>query len=342
MNRYIETANFDIEKFPLDCGTLRGMQDNTAILAVLARIAAGKDTDRLILCGCEDMRNGYRGEGYIWKASEERPLTGEIIYHAEQRLNVNFVINEETESVNVDGTDYLNLYRHRVANDTSIGGEAWSGYTRLDEVSNVALRALMDAEAKARADADTRLERLIGEEAVERNSMDVDLKEKIVAESVARGKRDAEIELRLANLTIPTLPSGLICMWSGTTPPEGWALCDGKDGRPDLRGRFVLGYNASVYTTSTGESISRNSIGNTGGQENVRLTEGQMPAHSHNFVGDDSLIEWHTPVNTASLPLDILSRETSGCRWYKTGSSGQGQAHNNMPPYYVLAYIIKL
>ncbi|MCQ2250602.1 MAG: hypothetical protein MJZ66_05780 [Bacteroidales bacterium] len=158
MNRYIETANFDIDKFPLDCGTLRGMQDNTAILAVLARIAAGNGTGRLILCGCEDMRNGYRGEGYIWKASEERPLTGEIIYHPEQSLQNKFLIEEMSESVNVDNTDYLNLYRHKVANDTSIGGEVWSDYTRLDEVSNVALKALIAAEADERLEADKRIE----------------------------------------------------------------------------------------------------------------------------------------------------------------------------------------
>jgi len=37
------------------------------------------------------------------------------------------------------------------------------------------------------------------------------------------------------------LPKGAIIMWSGTDIPAGWALCDGKDDRPDLRGRFILG-----------------------------------------------------------------------------------------------------
>ena len=38
----------------------------------------------------------------------------------------------------------------------------------------------------------------------------------------------------------------MIVAWSGsiTTIPSGWGLCDGTRGTPDLRGRFVLGYNA--------------------------------------------------------------------------------------------------
>ena len=47
------------------------------------------------------------------------------------------------------------------------------------------------------------------------------------------------------------IPAGVIVMWSGTTPPAGWALCDGAvSGRPDLRGRFIVGYdpNDSDYT----------------------------------------------------------------------------------------------
>lgn len=36
---------------------------------------------------------------------------------------------------------------------------------------------------------------------------------------------------------------GLVCLWSGDIVdiPSGWALCDGNDGRPDLRNRFVIG-----------------------------------------------------------------------------------------------------
>jgi len=44
------------------------------------------------------------------------------------------------------------------------------------------------------------------------------------------------------------LPSGFIGAWSGTiaTIPAGWILCDGNNGTPDLRDRFVIGANADV------------------------------------------------------------------------------------------------
>lgn len=40
------------------------------------------------------------------------------------------------------------------------------------------------------------------------------------------------------------LPPGVIMMWSGQGDvPDGWAVCDGEQGTPDLRGRFVMGTN---------------------------------------------------------------------------------------------------
>lgn len=35
----------------------------------------------------------------------------------------------------------------------------------------------------------------------------------------------------------------IICIWAGAVVdiPAGWSLCDGNDGRPDLRDKFVIG-----------------------------------------------------------------------------------------------------
>ena len=70
------------------------------------------------------------------------------------------------------------------------------------------------------------------------------------------------------------IPSGLISMWSGTIAniPSGWALCNGSNGTPDLRGRFVVGYSGS------GDYAS---IGNTGGSDSRTLTTANMPSHNH-------------------------------------------------------------
>jgi len=53
--------------------------------------------------------------------------------------------------------------------------------------------------------------------------------------------------------------------------PEGWAVCDGENGTPDLRDKFVIG---------SGDNFK---LGVPGGKETVILTESDMPKHSHNF-----------------------------------------------------------
>lgn len=39
------------------------------------------------------------------------------------------------------------------------------------------------------------------------------------------------------------IPSGVILAWSGTVAniPSGWVFCDGNNGTPDLRDRFIVG-----------------------------------------------------------------------------------------------------
>ena len=48
------------------------------------------------------------------------------------------------------------------------------------------------------------------------------------------------------------VPVGTIAVWSGETTniPTGWALCDGTNGTPDLRNRFIIGAGVSGATTN--------------------------------------------------------------------------------------------
>lgn len=122
------------------------------------------------------------------------------------------------------------------------------------------------------------------------------------------------------------VPSGVIVMWSGTASniPAGWALCNGSSGTPDLRGRFVLG-GGGTYNP-----------GATGGEETVTLTRSQIPSHTHKlFVTEGEF---------TGSGMDVLSYGKAGVYTsnYTGSNTGGGGAHNNMPPYYALCYIMKL
>jgi microcystin-dependent protein len=69
------------------------------------------------------------------------------------------------------------------------------------------------------------------------------------------------------------VPSGGIILWSGSAGsiPSGWFLCDGSNGTPDLRNRFVVGAGSSY------------AVGATGGADSVTLSTSQIPSHSHSF-----------------------------------------------------------
>jgi microcystin-dependent protein len=135
----------------------------------------------------------------------------------------------------------------------------------------------------------------------------------------------------------PVVPTGLISMWSGASAPSGWALCDGTNGTPDLRDRFIVG-SGGAYTT-----------GDTGGANSVTLTESEMPSHTHtnnssSSMGGYGLIRRSTGPNTVQSvdnspgEPDLVSSPIALVNY----STGGGQSHENRPPYYALAFIMKL
>lgn len=62
--------------------------------------------------------------------------------------------------------------------------------------------------------------------------------------------------LTVKNLTVTDsinfLPKGVIVAWTENDPPEGWTLCNGLNGTPDLRGRFIMGYDSKHPLLSAG------------------------------------------------------------------------------------------
>ncbi|HEX8349974.1 MAG TPA: hypothetical protein VF598_08420 [Hymenobacter sp.] len=107
------------------------------------------------------------------------------------------------------------------------------------------------------------------------------------------------------------------------TEAWGWALCDGRSGRADLRGRFVAGLDPARADYDT--------VGKTGGVEEVALNVAQIPPHSHRFV--DKFNRANSIVDAGRDTRAI--QEATETR--NTDTTGGGQAHENRPPFYVLA-----
>ena len=152
---------------------------------------------------------------------------------------------------------------------------------------------------------------------------------------------------------------GIIVTWSGPISkiPSGWGLCDGTvytalDGSklpsPDLRSKFILG--ASKPNTSTngyvdgwgpkgqpsypGLPLTPRQVKDQGGEETHQLKWYEMPKHNHSFT---NVLTWHDGVHGS-----IESGNGATNVWEASGITGSYAPHNNMPPYYALAFIIKL
>ncbi|MEI6342189.1 MAG: tail fiber protein [Verrucomicrobiota bacterium] len=170
-------------------------------------------------------------------------------------------------------------------------------------------------------------------------------------------------------------PVGSIVMWTGSTPPRGWVLCTGAvvSGvtTPDLRGRFILG-------SGDGPGLTSRPIHHTGGEEAHALTAAEIPSHSHSasFSGrvsdgtispgsGSSLLGSHTYRMAMGSAAAYLSFSDDSSRangligsaatsyagahnhgldipGFQSSESGEGRPHNNMPPFYVLAFIMRV
>jgi len=143
------------------------------------------------------------------------------------------------------------------------------------------------------------------------------------------------------------VPSGGIILWSGSVAsiPSGWFLCDGNNSTPDLRDRFVVGAGSSY------------AVGATGGASSVTLSTSQIPSHTHTFSGTTSHVGDHThsipdgsgvdgaSALEAGLVTGTVQSGAAGAHSHTfsgtTAATGSGSSHENRPPYYALAYIMK-
>lgn len=109
--------------------------------------------------------------------------------------------------------------------------------------------------------------------------------------------------------------AGMIILWGGAVVdiPLGFALCDGNNGTPDLRDRFIVGAGSTYAPDATGGVTFHSHV--------VPMT-----AHKHDIVAGAAI----------SAGANYAIKTQVG------DASETSLVTDGRPPYYALAYVMKL
>ncbi|MCL1941933.1 MAG: hypothetical protein FWF54_00040 [Candidatus Azobacteroides sp.] len=295
--------------FPLMQDTLAWMQDSyTGPLSGLAQLCG----ENVIVSGCEKQGNGITEGWLAVKIDGKYELVP--MFEAGYTPTVISVTDKSESLWFKDGTEKKRIWVKKYATPTPIVGASqfeWNKFVRLSSLQ----------EAKQNF---------------------LDLKNEVA--SLAR------------------IPKGLISMWNGNESgiPDGWVLCDGRwydpENRnnvsekeipgyvyaPNLQGRFIVGYECLANGQKRG-NIDYTKPGNTGGEDKHQLTINEMPKHNHIYEATTiNFTEYEGIEKLKDIYKDGVDGNDGHTYTYTTTSRGENQFHENRPPYYVLAYIMKL
>jgi hypothetical protein len=153
------------------------------------------------------------------------------------------------------------------------------------------------------------------------------------------------------------IPAGGIFLWSGSigSIPAGYVLCNGSNGTPDLRDRFVVGAGSTYSVDGTGGSANAIVVSHT---HTFSETTSTIANHNHlSYVCDDSATPFYNATAVSGLGTGGVNQGVGEARNFTsttsdagthshtvsgtTASAGNSGTNANLPPYYALCYIMK-
>lgn len=318
--------NQQYRNFPLDAEGLLAIQQNIAAVELIGRLAG----DKAIISGCKlNDAGNHREAGWVWLKTVSHPL-GELLPWSGGSALTEMYVKSTPIEVQADGYDYPQAYTERsLAPGTGEEKYAWGDFHVAESTDE--LRKVIDAQAIA----------------------------------IAKIKPE---------------PVGVVKMYAGQKAPDKCMFCDGKELQkseypelfvaigsafnnaqsyagvpyttadgcfrlPDLRGRFIVGHNAG--------DADYNKNGLAGGIKTVRLSEAQIPAHNHASGSKFNKFAAKATDVAGSSSVAVTDVDNSGYEYAVSAmmtqqmwddatikSVGKGEAHENRPPWYALAYII--
>ncbi|WP_289079194.1 tail fiber protein [uncultured Thalassospira sp.] len=182
-------------------------------------------------------------------------------------------------------------------------------------------------------------------------------------------------EYEISQFAAIAVPTGALLPFAGVVAPSGYLICDGGEVSkelfadlyavigdafgvagvgtdfklPDMRGRAPVG-------AGLGDGLSDRVLGAFGGEEAHQLTVDEMPNHNHGGVTSTNGNHSHSAVggspSTGALiemsgqaylrSQGSVSTSSSGAHNHTISAQGGDQPHNNMQPFVVINYIIKV
>jgi microcystin-dependent protein len=187
----------------------------------------------------------------------------------------------------------------------------------------------------------------------------------VLCAQIPSGQKSSSIAV-LGPIGVPSaiVPSGCIMQYAGSSAPSGWLICNGSavsrttyanlfavigitygngDGvttfnLPNFSGAVALGVGSNTEHGSTSHTLAQ-----TGGEETHILSTAEMPSHAH------TIAHTHSYNTTVPSSADLGSSAAAGSTASTTGASsaansgsvGSGNAHNTLPPYLCVNFIVK-